>query len=117
MRAAESRSYWPVLLVSVLMLPVRGLLAYFLAGWLGVVPVQGVAAPGLVARSLNGTGRINLGQGAVITVQGVGGSLSPALGGWIAQLIGYGPAFPVLGALGLISAAVWVVFATEMKKY
>jgi predicted MFS family arabinose efflux permease len=56
-------------------------------------------------------------QGAVITLQGVGRSLSPALGGRIAQLIGCGPAFLVLGGLGLISAAVWVVFATEMKKY
>jgi hypothetical protein len=50
----------------------------------------------MVARSLNGTGRINLGQGAVITVQGIGASLSPALGGWTAQ---------------------WVGFASEMKKY
>ncbi|MCA1454073.1 MFS transporter [Bradyrhizobium sp. BRP22] len=127
MRAAESRSYWPVLLASFLVLPVRGILAYFLTGWWGVLPVQildgigtglqSVAVPGMVARSLNGTGRINLGQGAVITVQGIGASLSPALGGWIAQWIGYPPTFVLLGALGLVSVALWVGFASEMKKY
>ncbi len=44
--------------------------------------------PGLVARILSGTGRVNVGQGAVMTVQGLGAALSPALGGWIAQEIG-----------------------------
>ena len=127
MRAAEGKSYWPVMLASFLVLPVRGILAFFLTGWWGVLPVQildgigtglqSVAVPGMVARSLNGTGRINLGQGAVITVQGIGASLSPGLGGWVAQWIGYQPAFLSLGALGLISVAVWVGFASEMKKY
>jgi hypothetical protein len=36
-----------------------------------------VAVPGLVARLLDGTGRINVGQGAVMTAQGIGASLSP----------------------------------------
>ena len=67
----------------------------FLISHWGVYPVQildgvgaglqSVAVPGLVARILNGTGRINVGQGAVMTVQGLGASLSPAIGGWIAQ--------------------------------
>jgi MFS family permease len=108
-------------------LPVRGVLAYFLSGWWGVVPVQvldgigtglqTVAVPGMVARSLDGTGRINLGQGAVITVQGVGASLSPALGGWIAQWIGYGPTFLLLGCFGLASMALWLAFGAHVKKY
>jgi predicted MFS family arabinose efflux permease len=127
MRAAESRNYWPVLLVSFLALPVRGVLAFFLAGWWGVIPVQildgvgaglqSVAVPGMVARSLSGTGRVNLGQGAVITVQGVGASLSPVVGGWIAQWIGYQATFLLLGAFGLISAALWVTFGSVVKKY
>jgi predicted MFS family arabinose efflux permease len=45
------------------------------------------------------------GQGAVITIQGIGASLSPALGGWVAQWIGYEPTFLLLGAFGLISAS------------
>jgi predicted MFS family arabinose efflux permease len=127
MRAAESRNYWPVLLASFLALPVRGCLAFFFVGWWGVVPVQildgigaglqSVAVPGMVARSLSGTGRINLGQGAVITVQGVGASLSPALGGWIAQWIGYQATFLLLGAFGLISVALWIAFGSLVKKY
>jgi predicted MFS family arabinose efflux permease len=127
MRAAESRNYWPVLLASFLALPVRGILAFFLTGWWGVVPVQildgigtglqSVAIPGMVARSLNGTGRVNLGQGAVITVQGVGASLSPVLGGWIAQWIGFDATFLLLGAFGLISVALWTGFGSIVKQY
>ncbi len=127
MHAAERRNYWIVLLLSFLALPVRGVLAFFLSGWWGVVPVQildgvgaglqSVAVPGMVARSLNGTGRINLGQGAVITIQGIGASLSPALGGWVAQWLGYGPAFLVLGGLGLLSVAIWVAFQPTVQQY
>jgi MFS family permease len=81
------------------------------------VGLQSVAVPGMVARSLSGTGRINLGQGAVITVQGVGASLSPALGGWIAQWVGYQPTFLFLAALGLIAVAIWIGFGAVVKKY
>lgn len=127
MHAAERRNYWSVLLLSFLALPIRGALACSLSGWWGVLPVQildgigaglqSVAVPGMVARSLNGTGRVNLGQGAVITVQGIGASLSPALGGWIAQWVGYGPAFLVLGGLGLLSVAFWIAFRSTVQKY
>ena len=79
--------------------------------------LQSVAVPGMVARSLNGTGRINLGQGAVITVQGIGASLSPAFGGWIAQWIGYQSTFLLLGAFGLIAAALWIGLQSHVKGY
>jgi len=127
MKAASKRNYWPIILVSFMFLPIRGVLAFFVTGWWGVVPMQvldgigtglqTVAVPGMVARSLNGTGRINLGQGAVITVQGIGASLSPALGGWIAQWIGYGPTFLLLGGFGLASMALWFAFGAAVKKY
>ena len=127
MRVAEGRGYWLILLISFLALPLRGLLAANMIDAWGVYPVQAldgigaglqsVAVPGLVARILNGTGRVNVGQGAVMTVQGLGASLSPAIGGWMAQGLGYGPAFLLLGALGMISVAVWIGFASEMKKY
>ncbi|WP_461357510.1 MFS transporter [Bradyrhizobium sp. USDA 4454] len=127
MHAAERRTYWSVLLLSFLALPARGVLAFFLSGWWGVLPVQildgigaglqSVAVPGMVARSLSGTGRVNLGQGAVITIQGIGASLSPALGGWIAQWVGYGPAFLMLGGLGFLSVAIWIVFRSTVQKY
>jgi MFS family permease len=69
----------------------------------------------LVARILNGTGRINVGQGAVMTVQGLGASLSPAIGGWIAQEIGYSATFMILGSFALGSIALWIGFRSTMK--
>jgi len=127
MHVAEKRNYWLILLISFLALPLRGVLAYFLTGWWGVVPVeildglgiglQSVAVPGMVARSLYGTGRINLAQGGVITIQGAGAAFSPAVGGWIAQWIGFSTTFLVLGALGLVAAALWIAFGAAVKQY
>jgi len=127
MQIAEKRNYWLIMLVSFLVLPLRGIFAFFLTGWWGVVPVeildgigtglQSVAVPGMVARSLYGTGRINLAQGAVITIQGAGAAFSPALGGWIAQGIGFSPTFLVLGGLGLVASAVWIALGAAVKQY
>jgi predicted MFS family arabinose efflux permease len=127
MRAAEGRYYWPVLLASFAVLPLRGFLAWMLTGWWGVLPVQildglgtglqSVAVPGMVARSLYGTGHVNLAQGAVITLQAAGASVSPAIGGWIAQSIGYGPTFLALGSLGLIAVGLWVALGPVVKQY
>ncbi|WP_409334505.1 MFS transporter [Bradyrhizobium jicamae] len=125
MRMAEKDGYWPVLLVSFVALPIRGIIAAWLVNRWGVYPVQildgvgaglqSVAVPGLVARILDGTGRINAGQGAVMTTQGIGASLSPAIGGWIAQELGYGPMFLLLGGFAAISVALWIVFAPLLK--
>ena len=125
MRLAEKEGYWLVLLVSFVALPIRGVVAAWLLSKWGVYPVQildglgaglqSVAVPGLVARILDGTGRINAGQGAVMTIQGVGASFSPAIGGWIAQELGYGPMFLVLGGFAAVSVALWIVFAPLLK--
>jgi len=125
MRMIPKEGAWIVMLVSFLALPVRGLLAAYLINAWGVYPVQmldgvgaglqSVAVPALVARILNGTGRINVGQGAVMTVQGLGASLSPAIGGWIAQGIGYNATFMILGAFALGSIALWIAFASTLK--
>lgn len=50
-----------------------------------------------------------------MTVQGIGASLSPAIGGWIAQELGYGAMFLVLGAFALVSVVLWLVFAPLLK--
>ncbi|WP_283806021.1 MFS transporter [Bradyrhizobium sp. LTSP885] len=125
MRMAEKEGYWMVLLVSFAALPIRGVIAAWLLNKWGVYPVQildgvgaglqSVAVPGLVARILNGTGRVNAGQGAVMTVQGIGASLSPATGGWIAQEFGYGPMFVILGAFAAVSVTLWTLFAPLLK--
>lgn len=125
MRMAETKGLWLVMLISFLALPIRGLTAAFFISHWGVYPVQfldgigaglqSVAVPGLVARILNGTGRVNVGQGAVMTVQGLGASLSPAIGGWIAQEIGYSAMFMILGSFALGSVALWLGFAPVLK--
>ena len=126
MRMSEQRGLWLVLLISFVSLPLRGLIAaHFIKSW-GVFPVQmldgvgaglqSVAVPGLVARILNGTGRVNVGQGALMTVQGMGAALSPAIGGWLAQYYGYAAAFETLGAFALVSVLLWVLFADSVRK-
>jgi MFS family permease len=125
MRMAEKEGYWLVLLISFLALPVRGVIAASLITDWGVFPVQAldgvgaglqsVAVPGLVARILNGTGRVNVGQGAVMTVQGIGASLSPAIGGWIAQELGYPAAFIILGSFAVGSIVIWLSFSSLLK--
>jgi len=113
------------ILISFLALPLRGLIAARLVTNLGVIPVQvldgvgaglqSVAVPGLVARILRGTGRLNVGQGAVMTVQGLGASLSPAIGGWIAEKAGYPTAFSMLGSLAFLSLSLWTVFHVDLR--
>jgi len=76
-----------------------------------------VAVPALVVRILEGTGRVNLGQGTVMTVQGAGAALSPLVGGWVAQLCGYAVAFFVLGAFAVISILLWIAFAAAGSLY
>ena len=125
MRMSASRGLWLVIFISFLTLPVRGLIAAtVIKGW-GVFPVQildgigaglqSVAVPALVARILNGTGRINVGQGAAMTVQGTGSALSPAIGGWIAQEQGYGAAFIALGVFAVGAIALWLTFGDLFK--
>ncbi|MCK1641653.1 MFS transporter [Bradyrhizobium sp. 157] len=125
MRLAEKQGYWLVLLVSFIALPVRGVIAAHVMNKWGVYPVQildgigaglqSVAVPGLVARILDGTGRVNVGHGAVMTVQGLGASLSPAIGGWIAEEIGYSAMFLILGSFALGSIALWLGFASMLR--
>ncbi len=50
-----------------------------------------------------------------MTAQGLGASLSPALGGWIAQEIGYSAMFLILGSFALGSVALWLGFASVLR--
>jgi MFS family permease len=125
MRLAEKQGYWLVLLISFIALPIRGVIAALVMNKWGVYPVQildgvgaglqSVAVPGLVARILQGSGRVNVGQGAVMTIQGLGASLSPLIGGWIAQEIGYSAMFLILGSFALGSIALWLGFASILR--
>ena len=117
-RLAESRGYWIVFLLALIALPLRGVLASVVTDPIGLVPVQildgvgagllGVAVPGLVARILDGTGHINAGLGGVMAMQGIGASLSPALGGWIAGASGYQFSFLGLGGVAFVALMLWI---------
>jgi predicted MFS family arabinose efflux permease len=118
-RLAETRGYWIVFVLALVALPIRGVIAAVVTGPLGLGPVQmldgvgagllGVAVPGLVARILAGTGHVNAGLGAVMTMQGAGAALSPALGGYVAEKLGYPASFLVLGAVAVVALVLWMV--------
>jgi MFS family permease len=117
-RVADRHGYKPVVLAALCVLPLRGLLCWASSAPWTVIPVQildgigagllGVATPGLVATILHGTGRFNVGLGAVMTVQGIGASLSNALAGYVAAQTRYGVAFAVLGAIAALAIPVFL---------
>jgi predicted MFS family arabinose efflux permease len=118
-RIAEDKGYWPVFLFALIALPIRGATAALVTGPWGLVPVQmldgvgagllGVAVPGLVARILSGTGHVNAGLGAVMTLQAVGAALSTTVGGIVAERYGYSAAFLALGAIAVVALVLWLV--------
>lgn len=125
-RIAQTRGYWLAILIAFAALPVRGLLASGLITSWGIIPVQvldgvgagmlSVAVPGLVARILDGTGHINVGQGAIMAAQGLGGAVSPVVGGVIAQHLGFPTAFASLGALSVGSLMIWLGSASGLRR-
>ncbi|OYX13697.1 MAG: MFS transporter [Rhizobiales bacterium 32-66-8] len=124
-RLAETRGYWIVLVMALVALPLRGLIAGLWQAPMAMIPVQildgvgagllGVATPGLVARILKGTGHVNAGLGAVMTLQGVGAALSPALGGYVAASYGYPAAFLVLSGVAACALVLWLAASARMR--
>ncbi|SDR21673.1 Predicted arabinose efflux permease, MFS family [Paraburkholderia fungorum] len=124
-RLIQWRGYWTTIFITYLAMPIRGMVAAALMSAWGVWPVQildgiaaglqSVAVPALVVRLLQGTGRVNVGLGAVMTVTGIGAALSPALGGVLAQRFGYATAFVALGAVSLGSLALWLIFSRSVR--
>ena len=120
-RIAIKRGYGLLFICSLVVLPIRGLVACFFDSPWSLVTVQildgvgagllGVATPGIVARLLKGTGHINMGLGFVLAVQGVGAALSSSYGGLFARHVSYSAAFfalalaPCVGFLLFITAA------------
>jgi MFS family permease len=103
----------PILLVGFGILPIRALL-YTLSNdafWLiGVQLMDGIGAgifgaitPLVIADLMRGTGRFNLAQGAVATMQGIGASVSGLVAGVIVDHLGYAPAFLSSGAAACIA--------------
>jgi len=113
----------PLFLVGFAVLPLRAVL-YTLSDnsfWLiGVQVLDGVGAgifgaltPLVIADIMRGTGRYNLAQGAVATVQGIGASLSGLAAGVIVDHFGYSATFLSAGGAALVAL---VVFAWRMPE-
>ena len=122
-RTADTWGRKPLFLAGFAVLPLRAVL-YTLSDnslWLvGVQVLDGVGAgifgaltPLVIADIMRGTGRYNLAQGAVATVQGIGASLSGLLAGVIVDRYGYSAAFLSLGAAAAVAL---VVFAAGMPE-
>ncbi len=118
-KTAQVKGYHVLFVLALIALPIRGLIAGFWQNPFAVIPVQildgvgagllGVATPGLVAQLLKGSGHINVGFGAVMTIQGIGAALSPAIAGMIALQFGYRSSFLFLAAFGAIGLCVWLI--------
>lgn len=115
----------PLLLAAFLVLPVRGLL-YTLSdnsAWLvGVQLLDGVGAglfgalfPLVVADLTEGTGRFNVSQGAIATLQGIGASLSTAAAGQMVVREGYSAAFLMLAAAAGVALLLAALLLPETR--
>jgi MFS family permease len=104
-------------------LPLRAVL-YTLSDnsfWLiGVQVLDGVGAgifgaltPLVIADIMRGTGRYNLAQGAIATVQGIGASLSGLAAGEIVDHFGFSAAFLTLGTAALVAVIVFALWMPE----
>jgi len=122
-RNADRWGRKPLLLIGFAILPVRAVL-YTLsdaAPWLiGVQLLDGVGAgifgaitPLVIADLMRGTGRYNVAQGAVATVQGIGASLSGLAAGVVVDRLGYEAAFLMSGGAACVAFAALVLAMPE----
>jgi len=122
-RTADRLGRKPILLAGFGILPIRAVL-YTLSddsAWLIAVQlldgvgagIFGALTPLILADLTRGTGRFNLAQGAVATVQGIGASCSGLAAGLIVDHFGYGPAFLGAGAVAAIAFALLLLAMPE----
>jgi hypothetical protein len=107
-----------VFIIALCALPLRGAIAGSVSSFGSIYPVQfldgvgagliGIATPIAAERILAGTGRFNVGLGAVMTVQGIGASLSNVVAGWLTDRGGYGLAYWVHGGVALFALALFM---------
>ena len=122
-RTADTWGRKPLFLAGFAILPIRAALYTFSnnSAWLiGVQVLDGVGAgifgaltPLVIADIMRGTGRYNLAQGAIATVQGIGASLSGLAAGVIVDRFGYSSAFLSAGGAALVAL---IVFALRMPE-
>jgi MFS family permease len=113
----------PLFLAGFAILPIRAVLYTLSDNSLWLVSVQvldgvgagifGALTPLVIADIMRGTGRYNLAQGAIATVQGIGASLSGLAAGVIVDHFGYSATFLTLGAAASVAV---IVFALGMPE-
>jgi len=122
-RTADTWGRKPLFLAGFAILPIRAVL-YTLSDhsfWLiGVQVLDGVGAgifgaltPLVIADIMRGTGRYNLAQGAIATLQGIGASLSGLAAGVIVDHFGYSAAFLSAGGAALVALVVFALWMPE----
>jgi MFS family permease len=65
---------------------------------------------------MRGTGRFNVAQGAVITAQGIGATLSTTLAGIVVVHAGYSAAFLTLAAVAIFGLLLFLFAMPETSK-
>jgi len=124
-RKADRWGTKPIFLVAFGFLAARGAL-YTLSNdpwWLvGVQALDGIGAgifgalfPVVIADLTRGSGRFNVSQGAVATVQGLGAALSATLAGTIIVSAGYAAGFLTLAAIAAVGFVLYLVAMPETK--
>jgi len=122
-RTADTWGRKPLFLAGFAVLPLRAVLYTFSDNSLWLIGVQvldgvgagifGALTPLVIADIMRGTGRYNLAQGAIATVQGIGAASSGLAAGVIVDHFGYSAAFLAAGAAALVAL---VVFALRMPE-
>ncbi|HEX4447702.1 MAG TPA: MFS transporter, partial [Polyangiaceae bacterium] len=124
-RQAGQRGRKPMLLVGFGVLPVRAVLYALTTSaplLIGIQILDGIAAaifatvaPLVVADVTKGTGRGNVAQGALGMAVGVGGAMSNAMAGAIADRYGNGAGFVALAAVAVAAFAVLLTAMPETR--
>lgn len=116
-----------VFIIALIALPIRGVLAASFNEFWVVYPVQlldgigagllGIATPVAVERILKGTGRFNVGLAGVMTIQGIGASLSNGVAGWLTTEGGYALSHLVGGGIAAIAIVLFLMFRNDIAPH
>jgi MFS family permease len=122
-RTAERIGRKPILLIGFGVLPIRAVLFTLSdqAWWLIAIQlldgvgagILGAVTPLVIADLMRGSGRFNLAQGAIATLQGIGASTSGLLAGEVVDHLGYSPAFV---ASAIIATAAFLMLAIALPE-
>ena len=122
-RRADRWGRKPMFVVAFLVLPLRGLLFVVAGSPAAIIATQVLDGVGaglqgtlfavMVADLTRGSGRYNVAMGAATMVQGIGGALSPTLGGAIVLVAGYDTAMLSLTGVAVIALVLLVMAVPE----